>query len=663
MRLHFFLLLFFAFLPKGQAYNGYEAKDGGEKNSAAYREVQSLLNKSEEYSHMQLDSAALYAERALIEAKKVDHKPQMAHARIRRAYIHILNEELKEAGHLLDEAEKWLSQENVPALTALLHENRGRSIKNQPDSALFHYRLSLKIADEAGLPDQIIRSKIRILLILLHQKRHEEFSEHLNYLIPELERKNDIDGLAETYTYMSLAFRDLNEEGKSLLYAQKAIDLSRNSAKRRLRAVVTGTIGSGVINYFKTFEEAEPLIAESLQLAVQTNDRSLIRNTHKRRALLYYNKDDFARATVIIDSLLKDSTDPDVFKLKGNLLSEEGKYREAARYYDKAYALFEQDGAYVQQKMILQFKIDDKLAMLNDEQLTRDFRLLEEITEVLHNAESKSQFFDLETRYRTAEKEAEIRKKELDLAQLRTRYLLVSGAALLLLLTGVFGMWYLRNRQKQRELEYSNSMLSLRNALSVRELESLNSQLNPHEIKNLIASIAPELISKAPEAYKKMIKLFNVTRASLNDRLTESLDVQIGQIEDYLQLQQGMSASQWTFEIEHETGEGEIELPRLLLKNMVENAVKYGVSSCEQEGKIQIAITRDDKDLQIEVRDNGKGIKETAGSTGKGLSTYQRLFELMNRKNNRPASIRLERQGKWTVSCIRIPLEYEYYNQ
>src|SRR5690606_12199878 len=169
-----------------------------------------------------------------------------------------------------------------------------------------------------------------------------------------------------------------------------------------------------------------------------------------------------------------------------------------------------------------------------------------------------------------------------------------------------FGIWYLRNRHKQRELEQQNNLFELQNNLNVTELANINNQLNPHEIKNLITSIAPELITKAPEAYKRMIKLFNVTRASLNNNLTEPLHIQLQQAEDFLHLQQSISPYSWEYEINNEAEDMEnIELPRLILKNMADNAVKYGMKSQKENGMIKVRITRENEDIRITIQDNG----------------------------------------------------------
>jgi tetratricopeptide (TPR) repeat protein len=624
--------------------------------------VKILIDLADRYASEQLDSSSAYADHALLLARNINLPEPMAQALIRKGLVLSNDNNEKEALELFRQAESIIRANKYRELEVTLYASLARTFRKAPDSAMVYYAKSIKLAEELGLKEHAQKNKIKSSLILLHQKRHQEFSELMNSIIPQLEQAKDHEGLAETYTYMSLGFRDLNEKEKSLMYAQKALDLTQQINDRKLRAFVLGAIGAGVTGFFESFDEAEPLINESLLLANLMNDKTFVRNTYKRLALLHYNNSDFLSAARIVDSLITDSVDPDVFKIKGLILSEDRKYQEAAHYYDKAYELYEQDGAFVHQRMILLLKIDNKLDVVGDKELIDDFKKLETINEVINNAESKSHFFELETKYRTAEKEAEIQKKELALAESRTRNLFFLSLALVTFLVGVFGVWFLRSKQRRRELEYKNQVLSMQNDLNVKEMESLNNQLNPHEVKNLLASLAPELLTQAPDAYRKMIKLFNVTRASLSDKLTEPLQAQLHQVEDYLQLQQSISSTLWQYRIENQTEECGVELPRLLLKNMVENAVKYGMKSVVEGGMIVVEVGNDADDLTIIVRDNGEGIdgRPAEESTGKGISVYQKLFDLTNAKNQRRASVSLNRSNSWTLIHIKVPLDYRY---
>lgn len=662
MRRLLFLFIVFFISPTAQAQVDSLKKEFYSAKTTDNKNVKTCINLAKAYWKEQLDSAAVYTDLAYSLALKQNSAEGIAYALMQKAVVLNHKGKEKEALQNLQQAKKIVQQNGYKEIEASVYNGMGQAYKNHPDSALFYYNKSIKVAEELGLKSLAIKNKIRISLILLHQKKHQELAKLFDIIIPELEKAKDYDGLIETYTYMSLTFRDLNEKEKSLLYAGKALDLAPKVKDKKLRAFVYGAIGGGVTGYFESFEKSQPLVIKSLQLAIEINDKPFIKNTQKRLAILYCNNDKYDKAAPIIDSLLPGSQDPDVFRTKGIILTHYKKYAEADKFFHKAYRLYEQDKAYVQQRMTLLFKIDGKLEQLGNASLTDDFNRLDSLTIIIHETESKNQFFDLETKYRTAEKEAEIRRKELALAKSKNRTLLISGIALLILGVGIFSVWFLRNRQKQKELEHSNRLFELQNSLNVTELANLNNQLNPHEVKNLITSIAPELLTKAPDAYKKMIKLFNVTRASLSNKLTEPLKTQIGQAEDFLQLQQSISPYAWVFEIDNKAEDLQIELPRLLLKNMVENAVKHGMRSIKENGMIKIVISKSNQYLTVEIKDNGVGIEEdkNAERTGIGFSTYQKLFDFANAYNNLKASLALQRTEPWTSVIINIPLNYQY---
>lgn len=620
---------------------------------------------SKAYYGEQLDSSAVYADRSYQLAIKLNSPEDIAKALIRQSILLTNEGDLKKAIEKLKQAENLAKTNQHKEVEAWVYNSLAKSFKNQPDSALYYYNKSLELAKKLKLNDLVLKNKIQSSVILLHQKRYSELSDLYHKIIPQLEKNNDVEGLIETYTYMSLNFRDMFEKKKSLLYAEKAINLAPQIQDKKLKAFVLGALGGGVIGYFESFGKAEPLIRESIELGKSLNDKVFIRNSYKRMAILHYNNDNIKRAAEIIDSLLPGSGDPDLYKIKGSILYEKNQLKDAERYLNEAYKMYEKDGALIQQKMVIQHLIDTKLAGIGDETFTDYFYLLDSINMVINDKENKAQFIDMETRYRTAEKEAEIKEKELELAESKNLILLISGVAILLIATGAFSFWFVGNRQKQKELIRSKQIFELQNNLNRKELESLNNQLNPHEVKNLITSIAPDIITKAPEAYKKMIKLFNVTRASLSNQLTEPLQSQINQAEDFLQLQQSISPNVWSYEIQNDCEDCNMEIPRLLLKNMVENAVKHGMKTLKNDGEILVSIYKDHQNLYIQIKDNGIGEQEgqKLESTGIGFSTYHKLFKMANKFNERKASLELSRIDSWTQTQIRIPLKYKFHNQ
>ena len=265
-------------------------------------------------------------------------------------------------------------------------------------------------------------------------------------------------------------------------------------------------------------------------------------------------------------------------------------------------------------------------------------------------------------KYETELKEAQIKSQQLELEKEKTnRNIAISGIGFLLLLSGG-GFWFFKNRQKQKELQNQNTLLGLQQNLNAMELQSLNKQLDPHEIKNLLASISPEIQEKAPESYRKMLKLFNITKASLNNHsLTESIENQIQQTEDFLSLEKSMLPEPLEYSIENKIQQKDLQIPRLMLKNLVENAVKHGIKGKENGGTIKIELFEKNHFIYITVDDTGRGRKQAISSdSGIGTSTYQKLFSTLNHKNKDSATFEITDKEQGTKVEVRIPKDYQY---
>lgn len=657
----FYLLLFMPLALLGQIP---DLKQGlKDRKLTDQDKTKILIALAKAYWHENIDSAKHYSNQAFNISQKNNDPETVAAGLIEKSNLEYYDKQENAALKFLYQAKDIIEKNQIISLKAEVYNKLGNAYSKNPDSSLFYLNKSLEIAIAQNEPALIAANKIKSLLLLIHQKNYIELTKLYESLIPFLEHTKNFEGLMETYTYMALAFRDLNEQDKALLYCEKAIKLADQVQSKKLKGFVYGALGSGVKSYFESFDSAEPYLRKSTEFATEIKDTQLLRTNRKRMAILYYNNDEFEIASKIVDSLLVEYVDPDNYKTKGMILSEQNKHQEAIHYYNRAYEMFKQEKAYMQQKAILQLKLDSRFAILGDEEFMNDFLTLDSLIYTIHNIDNKNQFFELETKYRTAEKETEIQRKELELIKSRNKILLITIFSVLILGVGLFGFWLLRIRQKRRELLHSNQVFELQHSLHSTELAYLNNQLNPHEVKNLISSISPELLSTAPETYRKMIRLFNVTRASLSQDLTEALDVQLQQVEDFLILQQSISPIPWSFEINNKSENLELKLPRLLLKNLAENAVKHGVTKNKETGKIKLNISTEEENLKIIFLDNGPGLDTndiTKKNQGIGISTYQKLFSLMNSHNKQSAKLALTRKSGWTYVEILIPLNYKY---
>ena len=348
--------------------------------------------------------------------------------------------------------------------------------------------------------------------------------------------------------------------------------------------------------------------------------------------------------------------------------NEEKNFETAEKYFELAKMIYDKNKAF---STVLYYR---KLALLKEAQgKIQEALTLKNQEMKLINEGSSPDFIkkiaEYDTKYRISEKnnkikvqQLQLKIKEIQLLEEKTnRNIAISGIGFLLLLSGG-GFWFFKNRQKQKELQNQNTLLGLQQNLNAMELQSLNKQLDPHEIKNLLASISPEIQEKAPESYRKMLKLFNITKASLNSHsLTESIENQIQQTEDFLSLEKSMLPEPLEYSIENKLEQKDQQIPRLMLKNLVENAVKHGIKGKENGGTIKIELFEKNHFIYITVDDTGRGRKQAISSdSGIGTSTYQKLFATLNHKNKDNATFEITDKEQGTKVEVRIPKDYQY---
>jgi len=267
-----------------------------------------------------------------------------------------------------------------------------------------------------------------------------------------------------------------------------------------------------------------------------------------------------------------------------------------------------------------------------------------------------------EIKYETELKESQIKTQQLQIEQEKTnKYMAFGGIGFLILLSGGGYVWF-KNQQKQKELHTQNTLFGLRHNINSMELQNLNQQLNPHEIKNLLASISPEIQDKAPESYKKMLQLFNLTKASLNSNsITDSVENQVQQIEGFLSLEKNMLLEPLEYTIDNKIENHQTQIPRLLLKNLVENAIKHGIKGQENGGEIKVILQENNGFINIEIDDTGKGRQHAISlDSGIGTSTYQKLFATLNPKNKENATFEIIDKEQGTKVEVKIPVDYKY---
>lgn len=370
-----------------------------------------------------------------------------------------------------------------------------------------------------------------------------------------------------------------------------------------------------------------------------------------------------------IDEIINDSPDglnaeslPFAISQKAKLLQNDDDFENAILKYEEAKNLYSKSGRILGYSQTLKNLITLLIETGQKEKALVYFNEYEKLKDQIFNREVANSLSDSQVQYETELKEEQIKTQDIEIQKQKiARNFSISGIGILVLIGG-FTFWINRNKQKRNALKLENSLLLLQHNLTAMELQNLNTQLDPHEIKNLLASISPEIQEKAPDSYKKMLKLFNITKASLNNNsLTESLENQVQQIEDFLSLKKQSLFETLEYKIENKIENQETQLPRLILKNLVENSVKHGIKGKEGGGEIIVALEETNGFIVVSVNDTGKGRKEAISlDSGIGTTTYQKLFATLNQKNNESASFNIIDKEVGTLVEVKIPIGYNY---
>ena len=102
----------------------------------------------------------------------------------------------------------------------------------------------------------------------------------------------------------------------------------------------------------------------------------------------------------------------------------------------------------------------------------------------------------------------------------------------------------------------------------------------------------------------------------------------------------------------------DVRVPHLILQPLVENAIRHGIATRIEPGKVEISAAREDnRFLTLEVRDDGRGLENNdqfSARKGIGLTNIQSRLEQLYKREHRFAIANHPEGG--AVVRISIPL-------
>jgi sensor histidine kinase YesM len=166
------------------------------------------------------------------------------------------------------------------------------------------------------------------------------------------------------------------------------------------------------------------------------------------------------------------------------------------------------------------------------------------------------------------------------------------------------------------ELKYRVwSLTTLKRSVTERlrmEAAYLQAQIHPHFLFNTLSSILAlseidsEKMRRLAEAFTSYLRIsFHFLNAGELVVLSHELELVRAYL--YIEKERFEERLHVNWEIQQEI---HLYLPPLSIQPLVENAVKHGIMSLSRGGTITIAIHRQDDEVVIDIRDNGKGMTQ-----------------------------------------------------
>jgi two-component system, LytTR family, sensor kinase len=206
-------------------------------------------------------------------------------------------------------------------------------------------------------------------------------------------------------------------------------------------------------------------------------------------------------------------------------------------------------------------------------------------------------------------------------------YMLVSTLALQVfvyaaIVAAAHGLEYYRRSRERDHLEAR---------LADTRLQLLNMQLQPHFLFNTLNTIA-ELVHEDPESADRMIaKLSELLRRTLHLGGSQeiTLDAELDLLSLYVDLQKARFGDRLKTSLTIDPAARPARVPMLLLQPIVENAIRHGLASHVNAGRVEIEARRVGDELAIDVTDDGPGLAELEVREGIGLGNTRARLEAL----------------------------------
>jgi len=558
-------------------------------------------------------------------------------------------------------------------------------IKSIPDSALYFYNRALVEARRTGSLKTEGGALNNIGLIHWNNGELEKAIDHYIRAAEIFERIDNLLGLGNTYNNIGLILIEDGQLEKSMRYYWQALNI-------RIKINHKTGIAATYLNISQLFaksnlnnnDSAIHYVRLAIPLYEQVNDRYGLSRAYRELADCYSVMGNYPDALIAFQKALRIQID------LGNSEGYASTYYNISDIYHKlnqpknemAYLDTAEMLADTNKDMSLLWKVFRTKARAfgragRHAEAYPYWIKYDNLKDSLVTVERSLQVEELETQYRTAQKDAEIADKKVALAEARlklenrTKWIfgLLGGLISFLLLGFALFQVYRRRTQAEKDAaiiaERERGLVAIIQATE-DERKRIAKDLHDGIVQTLIGlSLRLQKgFSKMKDVSEEEKERDNESKAMLDDSIAEVRNIShqmmpralsdmglIPAIEDMLN--KSLGSTTIFYEFEHHNMEGERFPERLevslyrICQELVNNIIKHS-----QAQAVSVQLLRTKSHLVLVVEDNGKGFKfdSIESRNGIGLMNISSRAKAMNGEVNYQPS-----PSQGTVATIRIP--------
>lgn len=641
MLLVLFALVNMCSIPPLEAQKNKTVLDSLEKIAANQKDSSLVLTLNEltwQYRTVNREKAIEYGNRAIEAGKKIKFNKGIAQAFNDLGIIYFDKENYDTAILLYNKAIKIRQQLSDEKGIAKLYNKIGIVYQKQGlfDKALEQQFKALALFEQSGDKTGISYSLNNIGIVNQNMGLYYKAIEYQERSIRIKEEIADRYGLAGSYVNIANNYLNLQQYTKAESYYHKAIAITRLIGDKEYLSNALNNLGNLYLLTHK-LNEAVPAISESYQIRDSLHDTKGMVSCLNNLANVY------------IEKRMYDPAENSLNKALGMGLKAVNCKPEVNKIYFSLAKLFEAKG-----------ENDRALAM---------YKLYSGTKDSLYTDELSQRFAELDTRYKTLEKEKTIQQQQFDLN--RKNYWLTSFGGLLILGAMLGYSWYRRYKLRQvRKIQteiIKQQDLSTRAVLRAEENERKRIAADLHDGVGQMMSVAkmnlsafenelPFKTAHQKSAYEKVIALVDESCReirSISHQMTPNALLKSGlssAIKEFLdKIDSRIITINLHTEGLNERMDSNVEtVCYRVIQECVNNVIKHSDAST-----LEISLIKDVDGIAATIEDNGKGFntKDQAKFEGIGLKN------ILSRIQYLKGTVDFDSEpGKGTLVAIHVPV-------